>query len=465
MIVAASTGPVPAAPVADTAPAEVAALLAAAPTVSFAEVFAAMVNSAHPEAQPAKPLVAPAIEDAASELVPDSDGDVESSDQDAGMMATAIAAPPHPLPHSSLPPQTQLQSQSPSIPKSVPVMVQENRDAQQASQPAAQLPPPPQQSRAEPEPRSARPESAPADQPAQPAIGMVSGDTTQQPGTAAVRKSIFASLNRMTAETAPIPAQQPVPVANQPLAVPVDTALAADPVEVTPRSGQGSELVSAEKPPTPSHAATPVPVASTGWVSQVAATLSSFLTNESQGSTTPDQDADVPVELTVDAEPSSGLVRQQPPPPASKADAAGREVAAPAAVRAITEPPSSPTQARFVTLPFVAPDGGIGRLRVSVMGDQVRATMLVEPHAVATLEHGLPELRRSLEAKGYGDAQLAVRSTGNDAQPVISAVPRSDQAGTDQSGREPGDRRAEHPDQRREDPRERRRNPQEEAPE
>jgi hypothetical protein len=126
--------------------------------------------------------------------------------------------------------------------------------------------------------------------------------------------------------------------------------------------------------------------------------------------------------------------------------------AAPVRVRPAPEAPPSAT--RFVILPFDAPDGGTGMLRVSVMGDVVRATMVADAATAMALERGLPELRRALDARGFGDTQLSVRSIG-ESQSLSAAAPRSPEA-SEHSGFEAKEHhQGEHADAR--DHRERRR--------
>lgn len=130
-------------------------------------------------------------------------------------------------------------------------------------------------------------------------------------------------------------------------------------------------------------------------------------------------------------------------------------------VAAAPSEPAAPTpgQARIVTMTFDAPDGSVGRLRVSVVGDAVHATILAEPHSVSALEQGLPELRRTLSSRGFGESHLTVRAMG--AEAVAAPVPagRPDGAAAEHSGRDRGDvprdgadRGHEHQRQRRRDP-------------
>lgn len=126
--------------------------------------------------------------------------------------------------------------------------------------------------------------------------------------------------------------------------------------------------------------------------------------------------------------------------------------AAPVRVRPAPEAPPSPT--RFVILPFDAPDGGAGMLRVSVMGDVVRATMVADPATAVALERGLPGLRRALDARGFGDTHLSVRSIG-ESQSLPAAAPRSPEASEHSRFEAKEHHQGEHADAR--DHRERRR--------
>ena len=74
--------------------------------------------------------------------------------------------------------------------------------------------------------------------------------------------------------------------------------------------------------------------------------------------------------------------------------------------------PGTPQGTDRVTVSYVDSDGAAGRIRLSVRGDAVRAT-IVSDHAPAA--HGLAEdlgaLRRGLAERGFSDSNLAVQSS------------------------------------------------------
>lgn len=195
-------------------------------------------------------------------------------------------------------------------------------------------------------------------------------------------------------------------------------------------------------------------------VQQVANTLVSLIA-EKVGAPGQDEVDSSPPE-TVEASEATNASAREVPQPALRSQSNSIEApAAPARVRPAPEVSTSAT--RFVIVPFDAPDGGTGMLRVSVMGDVVRATMVVDAAAAATLERGLPELRRALDAKGYGDTQLSVRAAG-DSQPMVAVAARSTQAGSEYLSHEPTEHhQGEHADAREQ--RDRRRHSRREDPE
>jgi hypothetical protein len=99
------------------------------------------------------------------------------------------------------------------------------------------------------------------------------------------------------------------------------------------------------------------------------------------------------------------------------------------------EPPVPVAGPQHATVRFTTPDGRESRIRVSVVGDTVRATIMTDAHAAPAMERALPELQRSLSDRGFADAQVSVRVVG-DAAP--QPAPRPESPGGD-GGRHRGD--------------------------
>ncbi len=199
------------------------------------------------------------------------------------------------------------------------------------------------------------------------------------------------------------------------------------------------------------------------WVHEVVAALSAAIADDDDGGGEAAAEHRGDQAWAKIEQASGAAVRAQPTAVSTIASTSVRELDAPVALRTVADPGMSAVGPKIVTLPFEAPDGGIGRLRVAVVGDQVRATMLVEPSVVATLELGLPELRRNLEARGFGDPQLAVRAAGVDAAPVLLAGGRNEPGNSAGADHNPTEQRTAHPDPRRDEGRHHRRHPDEEA--
>jgi hypothetical protein len=74
-----------------------------------------------------------------------------------------------------------------------------------------------------------------------------------------------------------------------------------------------------------------------------------------------------------------------------------------------------------VEVSFDAGDGQEGRLRVSVQGQSVRATILAPDAPLARqLERSVPELQRSLREKGFRRTEVSVRPPRERAQPDLT---------------------------------------------
>jgi len=101
----------------------------------------------------------------------------------------------------------------------------------------------------------------------------------------------------------------------------------------------------------------------------------------------------------------------------------------------------------MVTLRFDGPDGLEQRIRVSVFGESVRATILTDGRSAAQMERALPDLHRSLAEHGFRDAQVGIRVLGAEAPVHIAS--RQEAAASGDSGRQRDDQAA--PDGRRRD--------------
>ena len=111
------------------------------------------------------------------------------------------------------------------------------------------------------------------------------------------------------------------------------------------------------------------------------------------------------------------------------------------------ETPASDAPPRMVTLRFDGPDGLEQRIRVSVFGESVRATILTDGRSAAQMERALPDLHRSLAEHGFRDAQVGIRVLGAEAPVHIAS--RQEAAASGDSGRQRDDQAA--PDGRRRD--------------
>jgi len=111
------------------------------------------------------------------------------------------------------------------------------------------------------------------------------------------------------------------------------------------------------------------------------------------------------------------------------------------------ETPASDAPPRMVTLRFDGPDGLEQRIRVAVLGESVRATILTDGRSAAQMERALPDLHRSLAEHGFRDAQVGIRVLGAEAPVHIAS--RQEAAASGDSGRQRDDQAA--PDGRRRD--------------
>lgn len=93
--------------------------------------------------------------------------------------------------------------------------------------------------------------------------------------------------------------------------------------------------------------------------------------------------------------------------------------AAPAAVvappvMAQPDPPPTPATPQTVTVRFDGPGGSESRIRVSVRGDLVHATILTDAQSAPRLEQSLPELQRALADRGFSESRVSVRIMATD---------------------------------------------------
>ena len=96
---------------------------------------------------------------------------------------------------------------------------------------------------------------------------------------------------------------------------------------------------------------------------------------------------------------------------------------------------------RMVTLQVNAPDGSVARVRVALVGENVRATIVAEPAAASMLEAALPELHRALGDRGFHDSQLSIRTmVAEGSTPLAMRNPAGEgRSAEHQQQREPGD--------------------------
>lgn len=152
----------------------------------------------------------------------------------------------------------------------------------------------------------------------------------------------------------------------------------------------------------------------------------------------PGNERQPPRQVGMESQPASDPARNPFPMPAS-APVGSPAARPPSPVVAPADVPPTPAEStagtpRMVTLQVNAPDGSVARIRVALVGDAVRATIVAEPAAAATLESALPELRRALGDQGFNDSQVTVRSVGTELSPLAATrtLPASEGRATDQ---------------------------------
>jgi hypothetical protein len=85
--------------------------------------------------------------------------------------------------------------------------------------------------------------------------------------------------------------------------------------------------------------------------------------------------------------------------------------------------PAPPPPARAHVTLAVDPDlTGASHIHVAVQGTQVKATITASDGNVTVIDRQLPDLRRSLEDKGFADVRLAVHSSDHDAPALLSSA-------------------------------------------
>ena len=112
--------------------------------------------------------------------------------------------------------------------------------------------------------------------------------------------------------------------------------------------------------------------------------------------------------------------------------------------RAAAVPPEARTSARpgdQITLHFSGEDGLEGQLRVSVRGQNVRATILADdPVTAERFSRGLDGLQRALLDRGFSEARLNVQQTARSEGRASGNVPRDGDQGDSQPRGESRDR-------------------------
>ena len=96
--------------------------------------------------------------------------------------------------------------------------------------------------------------------------------------------------------------------------------------------------------------------------------------------------------------------------------------------RLAPEPKAAPAPTAHATLELDADKTGASRIRIAVQGSQVRATITATEIGIASLDRQLPELRRSLEERGFSDIRLAVRAQEHAGAAAPAASSGSDDA-------------------------------------
>lgn len=94
--------------------------------------------------------------------------------------------------------------------------------------------------------------------------------------------------------------------------------------------------------------------------------------------------------------------------------------------RQMPEPKGTPAPTAHATLELDADKTGASRIRIAVQGSQVRATITASDIGLASLDRQLPELRRSLEERGFSDIRLAVRAQDHVGTVATNASPTAD---------------------------------------
>jgi flagellar hook-length control protein FliK len=96
--------------------------------------------------------------------------------------------------------------------------------------------------------------------------------------------------------------------------------------------------------------------------------------------------------------------------------------------RPMPESKATPAPTAHATLELDAAKTGASRIRIAVQGSQVRATITASDVSLASLDRQLPELRRSLEERGFSDVRLAVRAQDHVGTIAANASSNADDA-------------------------------------
>lgn len=141
----------------------------------------------------------------------------------------------------------------------------------------------------------------------------------------------------------------------------------------------------------------------------------------------------------------------------------GSELADPGP-RTLPEPKEAPAPTAHATIELDAAKTGASRIRIAVQGDQVRATITASDAGLASLDRQLPELRRSLEERGFSDVRLAVRAQqhAGSAASVASSATDDARSFTRERPHQQAQRSTQHDSGERAGSQRRRRDPEEE---
>lgn len=110
------------------------------------------------------------------------------------------------------------------------------------------------------------------------------------------------------------------------------------------------------------------------------------------------------------------------------------------AVAPTPDQPPAPPPPQTVTVRFDGPTGSEHRIRVSIRGDLVHATILTDAQSAPRLEQSLPELQRALADRGFSESRVSVRIMASDGSQSPAA--RTEAAPSDASRQRDGQGRS-----------------------